>query len=291
MTATPAQVVADRLQCLFTHFVRGWAEAKHRKLPGADKQFKSHTARQLFELSRDSLAHPGLRRAFTPRERKTIALPLGKLGVSRTVEATFRAEPIAVLAWALGHGDVPTSWEAIPSTAYRDLKPENAVGEKLPAFLATPRLRTRRDLQARRGYEHVWAWRVRMEGLQLTIALASSDDGMDHAPGTAELFRSEVAKRAKLAEAKKWLKRIGNDFPFRGRPFSKVFAASAYPGRDFEAFANERLRVANWLLRPTQNWHRVSTMTPLGFVLPKRMIGDARFLKAYLDPSDDSHWY
>jgi hypothetical protein len=290
MPQDPAVAVAIRIRCLAAHFFRGWAEAKHagnRQAVGISKL----SARKLFVCSLAALDDPELRRALTSREKDAIGRPLGKLGQGRTAEAMFRAEPISILTWALGEGRFPKQWLGDSGLAYERFKPDELAAGRMPRFLSEPRLRPRRELLKRRNYEYAWTWRVRLEGLRLTSAIASDETGLDDAAGITELFKRQAAKAAKAAAAKGWFKPIRDDFPLYRRPFARAFALSINPGRDFEAYANERLRAMNWVLKPELKWHRVSTATPLGFTLHRRMVDDAELLRMYLNPKDDSFWY
>lgn len=210
----------------------------------------------------------------------------------------MRSQPLEVLGWALGGTGWTKRWGVVTTFAYDKLKPERLLGGTLPDFLLRPRLRARKELAERRDFEEAWAWRVRMAGLPLTIAMANNEEmpdwtGVNEDPLEKErdaIFAKAVARRAADGRERGWFTPVAGDFPIQRRAFGTVFD-SDYSPMSFEQFANEGLRAANWLMRSGERWQSATVATPFGFVLPARFVDDRRFLKYYLDPRGDGRWY
>lgn len=249
-------------------------------------------AAELLVLARTARARRELASAFTRYEKSIIDTPLGKLPQYKTFEGTLRSQPLDVLGWALGGAPWTYQWGQPAGFAYRRLRPQRLLTGDLPAFLASPKLRPRRELAERQKFEHSWAWRVRVAMLPLTIALAGDEEHADEdlQKESDELLARAVARRAEFGRTRGWFTPIAHDFPLGRKVFGRVFDACPSP-MYFEYLANEGLRAANWLGDVDQPWRQTSTATPLGFVVPARLLDDRRFLEGYLNPRNDSRWY
>jgi hypothetical protein len=294
MARSSAESVSLRLRCLYVLFLRVWAEAKKKKR-GDDWGIKQDiSGPDLYERCLAALKCEHLRGSFTGIERRVIATRLGGMPNYRMNEGWFRAEAIEVLAWALGKGRGLPSIDRRPSIAFTGLSIDRDLSAKPAAWLAQPALRPHQELVERQEFEQAWAWRARLALLRLTIAFHYADD-LDQAEIESkqldEFLDQVVAERTRKLKGRGWFKPVRNDFPFGRRTFASVFDKDLSPGRSFEPLVNERLRAANWLLRPAQAWHSTSTRTPLGFTIPVKHRGDMQFLKKFLDPKDDSRWY
>lgn len=287
---TTAERVSIRTRCLYAVLLRGWAEINKKKIDAGHQPFKSHSAQELFEISNRALTHPLLKTSFTKRERDLIATRLGSLPNFRIAEASYRAEPLEVLLWALGSGPSTIPGDQVGTRVFKLLLPTRDLSDSPHPLLNEPRLRTAKQLRLQQSICVAWAWRARLAVLPLTIALADeTDDGSMFNAFYKSIIAKHTAKYAKRGIVKRI---VGNDFAVGRRSFARAFDEAVRQPTPLEQSSRERLRAINWVLKPAQNWHTTSTNTPLGFVLPKHFQGDMKFLQNHLlNPKDDSFWF
>jgi hypothetical protein len=95
-----------------------------------------------------------------PDEWKVIQRPPGNLDQRATINATWRLEGLAVLAWALGRSELPRYDELVNP---RNLLESVGMGDEAVArnLLASPTLRRREELEGLRDQIFAFHWRVR----------------------------------------------------------------------------------------------------------------------------------
>jgi hypothetical protein len=278
---TRSEVIAVRACCLYAQMLRGLAEGM-KKDPTLRKTLRTELeAKELSELAKQSLGSARLRKAFTPREKTMIEAKLGRLGWTKAREATYRAEPLSVLLWALNVPKSTSNWARLSDNAYRCLSPEMVAKSGWDTLLRGGVVRPVQELRRLRRIADLYAWRVRVEGVALTDGVGDAWSDKKPAAVTAEVKkRAARAKRKKLADVK------NGDIAFANREFGK-FYGGLLDVMGLESAFIERLRACNWLLKPATPWRKVDVKTPIGVRLCKGDIGDARFFSYYFCPTDD----
>ncbi len=113
---------------------------------------------------REAVLRHGLGRELEEEERSIIALPVGAPTPQQTTSASWRAEGLAVLSWALGIVELP----AHDRIAERDhlVMMGWLLAEVLPPDAAAPKLRAASELEAMRKHLLGVHWRLRDFGIR-----------------------------------------------------------------------------------------------------------------------------
>ncbi len=284
-----AELISLRARCLYAVLLRGWAEINKKEIDAGHQPFKSHSPRQLFEISNQALAHPHLKTSFTKRERELIKKRLGSLPKFRIAEASYRAEPLEILLWALGSGPATIVGGGYGTSVFKLLTPENALCEPPLPILAKPNLRPLSQLRHQQAVCSAWTWRARVAVLPMTGGVSEETDGDRNFDA---FYRSVISDRTnKWRKSQVITKVVGNDFAVGRRSFARAAYELVFQPTFLEHTSRERLRAINWILDPKQEWHSTSTSTPLGFTLPERYRGDMKYVSNYMNPKDDSRWF
>lgn len=106
------------------------------------------------------VAAAGIEEEFEPHERETLHAPLGTLDLQRNLDAVWRLEGLAVLAWALGRYELPpydelvVPMDLLKAVGFRDEAPAKSL-------LAHPTLRPPEELEKFRKQCLGVHWRLR----------------------------------------------------------------------------------------------------------------------------------
>lgn len=172
------------------------------------------------------VARDELRAEAEPFELEILAQPLGGLSERQTIDASWRAEALAVVAWALGRFELPTydqhadAYEVAVSLGMGD-------GDVDDALLDAPTLRSQDDLFALAEALLAAHWRIRqfgLDGLPLDFRKVAANDSWP-------LLLDDLP----LA---------GGDLAVRGVPIS---SADESVVRDVESIVRERRAAVGWL--------------------------------------------
>jgi hypothetical protein len=179
---------------------------------------------------------PELERA----ERRLVEAPRGTLAQRQVVEGSWRSEGLAVLAWALGVGELPAHDETVAAGVL--MRRLGLLGEGTPAVLTSPTLRPLEELQRMERRLFVLHWRLRDFGLK--------PRAMDFAEfaRTAWFGPFDITGIA-LAE---------KDLALGGLPISK---APPEQVGECQSIAMERHQAINWLLGRHPVYSLVDTPT------------------------------
>lgn len=175
-----------------------------------------------------------------PAERALLDAPLGALSASQRMNASWRCEGMAVLAWALGGDELPPYDAEVDPRAVAD-----ALGFLRPrdeTVLTSPRLRPRGELAAFAEGMFTVHWRLREQRLN---------------PAAMDL--AAFARTAWFGPLSLDLARLsGGDLAIGGRPIAR--ADDALLAR-CESIASERRIAARWLLGDAPVYSEVDTST------------------------------
>jgi hypothetical protein len=176
-------------------------------------------------------------------EREEFSLlnsPLGTLTPKQTIDATWRSEGMAVLAWALGKIEMPLYDQMVdPQTVAESL---GFMKDQASTSLYSPRLQSSADLRKFDGLMFSLHWRLRQFSL-------------DHAP----MNFIEVARTCWFGPLETaGLRFIENDLAIGEKAIGE---ASEGAFRECLSVAQERHLAANWLLGYGEVYSEVSTDT------------------------------
>ena len=171
-------------------------------------------------------ARIGITDEIEPEELAVLQAPVGGLLPQQTINASWRAEGLAVLAWALGRYELPRyDVEADGSEAAAAL---GFLRELSETVLAAPSLRAPEELAALREALFSLHWRLRNYGL----------DGL-------RMDFADFARRAWFGPLSlDGLRLMEGDLEVRGVP---LFRAAEKDWHAARSIARERQKAANWL--------------------------------------------
>lgn len=197
-------------------------------------------AKALFTTMLDWVDGMKLWPSFDPSERALVKTPLGRLARHDVMNASWRAEGLSVLAWALGHRRLPpydrlSDGPAVAATI-AFLEPEAS------DLVRNAELRPVRELRWYASVAESVLWRLRHG----SRAHAAYD------------MRRHVASPPNADAAPGRLRLRGHDLSIGGVAMSKVDASTR---RECHSIAMERLIAARWLLGDASRYARVGTDT------------------------------
>ena len=185
----------------------------------------------------------GLLDHATPAEREFVRAPLGTLSADAVRDATWQAEALSALGWALGLvpalprepvpinpgpllASLPVPWDATRTLA------DNAM------------LRDEGNVAVERERAEIWLWRIESE---FAHREGSPADRREIEAAVREVA-ADAARAGLIADL------AGGDFPFDGRPFRR---ASGEALEDAAEVVVHRLRALNWLCGFGTTWDDV----------------------------------
>jgi hypothetical protein len=223
----PAERVARRAMALALACLRGMLEED----PGDGTLFREVQARA---------QDPGVARELEAGERALILTPLGQASQRAALDASWRLQGVAVLAWALSalelppHDEPPEVWPILDAIGLRSSQP--------PAALASPRLRAPAELDRMGGRLLGLHWRL----VDFRVAPRALD------------FRAFSRKCWFGSFDLEGIPLAGDDLAIGGRPISE---ADPQLVRLTESIARERHQAINWLQGFDWAYSRVDTST------------------------------
>jgi len=185
----------------------------------------------------------GLADAVSPSERRLLAAPLGQLGRETADEASWAAEALVALGWALNLVPSIPPYDA-PADPSALLESVPAPWDKTAIFLALDKLRPEPEIAVERDEAELWHWRA-----ELAAALPNAAE-----PERAELARAVREVTQDAAAAGLIPPPIDADFPVRGRPYGAIPDDERAILADI---ATQRLHALNWLCGFGSDWDDV----------------------------------
>jgi len=227
-----ASAVARRALILATVSCRGFIENDKANASGASG---------LAKKSKDWLHALGLDEELSEWERKILSAEFGQLQERDRVNASWLAEGLVILAWALGRVDLPDfDTQCDPSAT------ANALGFLLPeseTVLSKPTLRSSDELNEYNEFICNVHWRTR-------------DFSLNHRPYD---FESLARKAWGEPVLRFGLKLNEKDIQIAGQSLSK---APENIWRGLASITQERHRASNWLIGyASENFYEVTTDT------------------------------
>lgn len=129
-----ARRVAERTLVLCAVATRGFLEASH-----------ASNAVALNEKLQATVERNGLTDELDPSEAALLNAPIGTLTSQQVIDATWRLEGVAVLAWALGAGDLPAHDQA--SEGLSQCAALGLMSEETPLLLQLPQRRPAAEIE------------------------------------------------------------------------------------------------------------------------------------------------
>jgi hypothetical protein len=240
----PVKLVTDqqaltRLRCFRLMSVRSELEQMIAAVPAENGELRA-TVVAVASEQWAQIAAPALLEQCSEEERHALGHEVGTWALPQIVDASWRTESAAVLAWALGYASTMPAYDeqGVPKEVFANVD------------RAPPRLRSATELGAARGLAELWHWRARTLGLQ------RSGEPVRLPPGYT--LEKVVAQTAGLSQQKGWFRPIGDDFPAFGKPYRELDDDQMSVAM---SIAMERHRAFNWLCGYAVDWDDVPTDT------------------------------
>jgi hypothetical protein len=239
----PAQAVTQRALCLAAVCYRANIEAvaahgaKVGSQPGPE-------LKELGERINGWLISEQLRDTLSSAERRLLDARLGEAGPQEVINATWRAEALTVLLWALELVDaIP------PYDTQCELKSAlERVGflKNTDAIVADAKLRHRVELLDARETAETWNWRARK------CQLAREPD--QYPPPAGKSYEEIVRAAATRAQDAGRIIAIDGDFPAFGKPYRRATEDESWL---LHSIAQERHYALNWITGTDEDWDDV----------------------------------
>jgi hypothetical protein len=239
----PTKLVSDhqahlRLQCLRMMSLRGTLEQMLADVPASNKELRAKVVEAL-SAQWAQAQDPALTKQCSAVERSALGSKLGGWKPQQIVDASWRIESAAVIAWALGYSAQLPDYDqqATPKEVFAHL------GDK-------PRLRSAAAISGARDTAELWHWRAR------TTQLQRSGRNPPLPPGYT--LPRIIAETAELAQKRGLFHSKGGDFPAFGKPYRDLNDEELSLAT---SIAMERQRALNWLCGYSDDWDHVPTDT------------------------------
>ncbi|HEU0115124.1 MAG TPA: DUF4272 domain-containing protein [Thermomicrobiales bacterium] len=185
-------------------------------------------------------AAEGLPALATEAEAATFAAPLGALDPLLIEDATWDAEALVALAWALGLISPMPPYDAI-ANPLAALSAMPLPWDSIAQFARSAKLRPETELAKERERAEVWRWRALTE-MAKRDAPAATRPKLETAMNQ---FSREAAAAGFIAETK------DDDFPVGHRPYRRI---SDEQLDDLAEIARQRLHALNWCCGFGDSW-------------------------------------
>ncbi|HEU0115564.1 MAG TPA: DUF4272 domain-containing protein [Thermomicrobiales bacterium] len=185
-------------------------------------------------------ASEGLPALATPEEAATFTAPLGALDALDVEEATWEAEALIALAWALGLIEAMPPYDDI-ANPLPALDAMPVPWDSLAKFARSATLRPVEALATERERAELWRWRALVE---MGKRISSGAERRDMQNAARDLARE-------TAEAGLIDRLVDDDFPAGGRAYHRI---SDDDLDDLAEVARQRLRALNWCCGFGDSW-------------------------------------
>jgi hypothetical protein len=217
--------------------------------PEERSRFATDTA-QMFMQNIDHLKAAGLWRDVEEDERKFLQAGIDQIGAQQRIDASWLAESIVCLLWAL---------QIVPELPSYDQEASHEAVKALPAtsvkeLIKQAHLRPQEEIKKQRDIAELWHWRSRTRRLQEEGQLNGQLFGGQTIEQIIAFSASKGAENGDLPRP------IGSDFPAMGKSYRDLSSEEFHM---LTSIAQERHKALNWLcgLSPSGRWSDTPTET------------------------------
>jgi hypothetical protein len=191
----------------------------------------------------------GLGESLSKREKILLEQKIGKWKEQDIKDASWEAESLLVIEWALGVNDQIPAYDQAAEENIKEVK-ELLSTQKPKEFVSGAKLRPETEISRARDIAELWLWRARTTQIQ--------KDPKRYPPPKGWTYEKIIQATVEKAEAEGVFKNIGNDFPAYGKSYRDLTEQEHSLAT---SLARERLRGLNWLCGYAQDWDEVPTDT------------------------------
>jgi hypothetical protein len=247
----PAQAAARRALCLAALCYRARVETamvqKNARYEGSDADF-SRRFQPVANKVNDWLRAEQLWDALSNSEQAILNTRVGDVAQQKLVDATWRAEALAALLWALAVVHRLPAYDK--SFDFEAALKAMSFWKDTGKFVNNARLRSSAELLKARDAAELWHWRARTYQIQ-------REPGRDRSPA-GNTYVETVSEVAARGQAEGLFVAIDADIPVFGKAYVD---ATEEEWRQLRSIASERHYGLNWLCGTGDDWDRVMTDT------------------------------
>ncbi|MDB6064502.1 MAG: repeat-containing protein [Pedosphaera sp.] len=248
-TIVTPQAAAKRALCLRALIRRGVIEAM---MLGAKENSLSKSAVEEAKVETKKinqwLKDEELWEALSVREKALLKVNTGAWPVQALTDASWRAEALGVITWALQLSDriLPYDEQNGDQSAVNSLE----ILFPTTPFVSSARLRPDAEIAAARETAEAWLWRAR------TTRCQKQPD--KYPPPAGWTYEKIIFAAVEHSEKQGLFKAIDGDYPAFGKPYREL---TEKEWSTMSSIASERLYGLNWLCAHADNWDLVKTGT------------------------------
>ena len=252
-----AQTVTKRALILREIFVKGAATPPPDALAEWMTRWTEDERREFFanaELQNAPrvgwLQRTGLWAEMSNEEQAFMNTGVVKVTTEQIVNASWLAESIGCLLWALGHFPETPAYDE--ETSHEPIKAMS--NKSIQVHLKTASLRPANEIDIKRDLAELWHWRCRTRTLLESRKIPSE---LENGMSMDEVIELSATK---AAESHAFETTIGNDFPTFGKPFREMTVEEF---AHVTSTSQERHKAFNWLCgyAPGNRWDETPTDT------------------------------
>lgn len=203
----------------------------------------------LYAKQEEKIRNAGLWDSMTDEEQAFMRTGVLETTARQRIDASWLAESICCLLWALGHRDQipPYDSETDPKSMFK--RGDFAIGS-----IEQSNLRSAEEIIQQRGWAELWHWRCRTRKLMEEKRIP---EALPNGMSMAEVIQMTAEK---AAEEGIFAAPMGGDFPAFGGPFREMTAEQF---ACVTSISQERHKALNWLCgyAPGNRWDETPTGT------------------------------
>ncbi len=207
---------------------------------------------EMFAKQNERLRASSLWEELEDKEREFMEAGIFETTTRQRVDASWLAESIMCLLWALGCRTEVAPYDQQASPFSQSDKAQ--APDQLTNRIKQAALRPQAEIDTQRDWAELWHWRCRT---QMLLTTKKIPDALPDGTTIAEVIRLTAAK---AAEEGVFLQPIENDFPVFEKAFREV---SEEELGQLTSIAMERHKAFNWLCgyAPENHWSQTPTDT------------------------------
>lgn len=217
---------------------------------GSDSEVTHANSERMTQVS-SWMCREGLDRSLSRNEKKMLGEPLGTWSRQDILNASWRADSLGAILWALSLVDAMPGYDAECSYA-AEIVMRIGLLHPVQGFVGRSSLRSADEIGRARNLAELWHWRSRTTQLLNEPTRLPSDCSPNYLEGIIGQAAEMAHRRGDISAP------IDGDFPAFGKPYRDL-TANEYSM--VTSIAMERHFALNWLSGYSDDWDNTPTDT------------------------------